>query len=99
MLNINDGIKEFRKNKNAVLLDVRTKKEYNYGNIKGSVNIPVQLLERVSRQIVDKDTPIYVYCHSGIRSARSVQALKDMGYNKVTDIGGIKDYKIGRAHV
>ena len=54
MLNINDGIKEFRKNKNAVLLDVRTKKEYNYGNIKGSVNIPVQLLERVSRQIVDK---------------------------------------------
>jgi len=92
MLNINDGIKEFRKNKNAVLLDVRTKKEYNYGNIKGSVNIPVQLLERVSRQIVDKDTPIYVYCHSGIRSARSVQALKDMGYNKVTDIGGIKDY-------
>ena len=92
MLNINDGIKEFRKNKNAVLLDVRTKKEYNYGNIKGSVNIPVQLLERVSRQIVDKDTPIYVYSHSGIRSARSVQALKDMGYNKVTDIGGIKDY-------
>ena len=92
MLNINDGIKEFRKNKNAVLLDVRTKKEYNYGNIKGSVNIPVQLLERVSMQIVDKDTPIYVYCHSGIRSARSVQALKDMGYNKVTDIGGIKDY-------
>ncbi len=92
MLNINDGIKEFRKNKNAVLLNVRTKKEYNYGNIKGSVNIPVQLLERVSRQIVDKDTPIYVYCHSGIRSARSVQALKDMGYNKVTDIGGIKDY-------
>ena len=91
-LNINDGIKEFRKNKNAVLLDVRTKEEFNYDNIKGSVNIPVQTLEQARKQIVDKNTPIYVYCHSGIRSARAVQALKDMGFNEVTNIGGIKDY-------
>ncbi len=90
-LNINDGIKEFIKNKNAVLLDVRTKEEYNYDNIKGSANIPVQTLEQARKQITDKNTPIYVYCHSGIRSARAVQALKDMGYKKVTDIGGLKD--------
>ena len=91
-LNINDGIKEYRRNKNAVLLDVRTKEEYSYGNIKGSANIPVQTLEQARKQIVDKNTPIYVYCHSGIRSAKAVQVLKDMVYNKVIDIGGIKDY-------
>ena len=73
-LNINDGIKEYRRNKNAVLLDVRTKEEYSYGNIKGSANIPVQTLEQARKQIVDKNTPIYVYCHSGIRSAKAVRS-------------------------
>lgn len=91
-LNINDGVKEYVKNKNSVLLDVRTKEEYNERHIAGSLNMPVQSLENVRLRIVNKATPIYVYCHSGVRSARAAQALCEMGYNNVTDIGGIKDY-------
>ncbi len=43
--NINDGVKSFRGNKNSVLLDVRTKEEYNAEHIDGSINIPIQSLE------------------------------------------------------
>lgn len=91
-LNINDGVRAFRENSNAVLLDVRTKDEYGEGHIDNSINIPLQSLEDIQLQIEDKNTPIYVYCHSGVRSAKSVVKLRQMGYNDVIDIGGIKDY-------
>ncbi len=92
-ININDGVKAFKEDKNAVLLDVRTQDEYNAKHIKGSINIPIQSLDKISINVENRSTPLYVYCHSGARSARAVKALKRMGYSKVTDIRGIKDYK------
>ena len=92
-ININDGVKAFKEDKNTVLLDVRTQDEYNAKHIKGSINIPIQSLDKISINVENRSTPLYVYCHSGARSARAVKALKRMGYSKVTDIGGIKDYK------
>ncbi len=38
---INEGVKQFREHKNAVLLDVRSKEEYAAGHIPGSINIPL----------------------------------------------------------
>ena len=35
---INAGVDEFRNTQGAVLLDVRTKEEYNDGHIEGSIN-------------------------------------------------------------
>ena len=39
-----------------------------------------------------KDTPLFVYCHSGARSSQAVRALTRMGYNNVKNIGGIAAY-------
>ena len=41
---INEGVKEFRADKSAVLLDVRSKEEYASGHIPGSINIPLARL-------------------------------------------------------
>ena len=41
---INEGVKQFRVNNNAVLLDVRSKEEYAAGHIPGSINIPLDRL-------------------------------------------------------
>lgn len=92
-LNFNDGIIAFKADKNAVLLDVRTKEEYNAGHIDGSINLPMQSLNKISAEVENLFTPLYVYCHSGVRSAKAVQVLRNKGYINVTDIGGIKDYK------
>jgi len=52
--NINDGVKKFKETNGAVLLDVRTREEYNQGRIPGSVNIPVSDIHRIDSEITVK---------------------------------------------
>ena len=92
-LNINDGVKKFRQTPNAILLDVRTEEEYSETHIEGSTNLPLQKIEMATSIITDKNKPLFVYCRSGVRSAKAVAILKKMGYTNVNDIGGILDYK------
>lgn len=89
---IDEGIKTFRKNANAVLLDVRTESEFASGYISGAINIPLQTIEDAAEVVFGKNTPLYVYCRSGVRSSQAVAALRQMGYENVTDIGGIMYY-------
>lgn len=89
---INEGVAEYRDTDNAVLLDVRTKEEYREGHIPGSINIPLDMLDGVDKKISGRETPIFVYCHSGGRSAHAKHYLNQMGYHQVTNIGGIMSY-------
>ena len=43
---INRGIADCRNTEGAVLLDVRTPQEYREGHIPGSINIPLQQLDK-----------------------------------------------------
>jgi len=74
----------------AVVLDVRTKEEYDQGCLKGAKLIPItdkDFLEKVKKEI-KPDQPLLVYCHSGGRSARAVKALQDAGYVNMKELGG-----------
>ena len=93
---INEGVVQYRKEDNAVLLDVRTGEEFSeghIGHIEGSLNLPIGEIDRAATLIPDKSVPIYVYCRSGNRSARAAAYLKGNGYASVYDIGGILSYK------
>ena len=90
---INDGVEQYRKEDNAVLLDVRTDEEFAEGHIEGSLNLPIGEIDRSATVIPDKSVPIYVYCRSGNRSARATAYLKGNGYASVHDIGGILSHK------
>ncbi|MGO5052945.1 rhodanese-like domain-containing protein [Lachnospiraceae bacterium LCP25S3_G4] len=76
----------------SVILDVRNPDEYHTGHIPQSVNIPLNQITTIQDHIVDKDTPLFVYCLSGSRSKRACKFLEKIGYTKVTDLGGISDY-------
>jgi len=89
---INQGVKEFESTAGAVLLDVRTPQEYREGYIPGSRNLPLQSIGRAESVIKDKQTPLFVYCYSGARSAQAVRALQRMGYANVKNLGGIAAY-------
>ncbi len=89
---INAGVKEFEGTEGAVLLDVRTADEYAEGHIPGSINIPLNTVPTVLERIPDKDTPLFVHCLSGGRSAKAVAFLKKQGYTQVKNIGGINQY-------
>ena len=73
-----------------VILDVRTKTEFDAGYIPNAMLIPdAELIEEVEMRIPDKDTNILIYCRSGNRSAKSAKLLVEMGYTNVFDFGGI----------
>ena len=90
---INAGIRHFKKTENAVLLDVRTEREYANGHIQGSRNIPLDSISRIDTIVSDKATPLFVHCLSGGRSAEATSYLRKSGYTNVHDIGGINSYR------
>ena len=80
---INEWVQEAAGVAGSVLLDVRTREEYRQGHIPGSVNVPLSELAAVDETISAKDTPLYVYCLIGGRSARAAAQLSGMGYASV----------------
>lgn len=71
----------------AQIIDVRTPMEYKGGHIKGSVNIPLDSLQRNLSKI-NKNKPVITCCASGMRSASAKNILKSNGYTEVYNGGG-----------
>lgn len=72
----------------AIILDVRSKGEYQGGHIKGSINISVDSLNQNLDKLKDKNKPIITCCASGMRSATAKSILKSNGYTHVYNGGG-----------
>lgn len=70
----------------AQIIDVRTPGEFQQGHIKGSVNIPLQVLPNQTNKI-KKDKPIILCCASGMRSASARGILLTKGFTQVYDGG------------
>jgi phage shock protein E len=75
-------------NNGAVILDVRSKGEFNGGHIKGAINISVDQLGNNLAKLKDKSKPIITCCASGMRSASAKSILKSNGYLNVHNGGG-----------
>lgn len=71
-------------NEEVILIDVRTKKEYDNIHIKGAINIPLdQIKNSVSISQLNKDTKIIVYCATGPRSKTAISILNELGYSNI----------------
>ena len=78
---------------NYIILDVRTKEEYDSGHLESAVLIPVDDLEARYGEIV-KNKPLIVYCKSGRRSAKATVILVGKDFSPVYDMtGGIDAWK------
>ncbi len=71
----------------AVIIDVRSRSEYDSGHIRGSINIPVDQLRSNFNKLKDKNKPIITCCASGMRSASAKAMLKASGYSEVYNGG------------
>lgn len=74
------------------IIDVRTPAEYAGGHIKGSVNIPLNVLAARIAQL-KKDEPIVTCCASGMRSSSAKRLLQVNGFTKVYNGGGWQSLK------
>jgi rhodanese-related sulfurtransferase len=75
-------------NQGAIIIDVRTKSEYQGGHVKKSTNIPLDSLASQLKQLKNKDQIIITCCASGMRSGRAASLLKSNGYSSVYNGGG-----------
>ncbi len=85
---------------NTLVVDVRDAPEVEKsGKVAGAVNVSRGMLEfRADSESpyydknFAKDKNVIVYCASGGRSALSGKVLKDLGYERVYNLGGFKDW-------
>ncbi|MGC2782067.1 MAG: rhodanese-like domain-containing protein [Bradyrhizobium sp.] len=85
---------------NTLVLDVRDAPEVEKsGKIAGAVHVSRGMLEfradpdsPYHDKNFAKDKSVILYCASGGRSALSGKTLKDLGYDKVFNVGAFKDW-------
>ncbi|MCC6599934.1 MAG: rhodanese-like domain-containing protein [Crocinitomicaceae bacterium] len=70
----------------AVVIDVRTAAEFAEGHFKGSINIPLQTIEKRAGRF-KKDQHIILCCRSGARSANAKSKMRRMGFQHLYNAG------------
>ncbi|RAV98117.1 rhodanese-like domain-containing protein [Pseudochryseolinea flava] len=90
-----DFQKKAAETKDVVILDVRTKEEVDQGVIPGAINVDFKsenFQEQISK--LDKNKTYLLYCKGGVRSSKSVDIMKSLGFKKLYDLeGGIDAWR------
>lgn len=79
-----------RRAKDTVVIDVRSPEEFAAGHIPGAVNVPVtgkgseEFEKKVSAAA--KDKTVLVHCRSGVRSAKAVERMRQMGVSGIIEM-------------
>jgi len=69
-------------NNNYVLIDVRSKEEYNNNHYNNFINIPLPNILNGIKPF-SRQTKIVLYCDQGRRSKVAYNILKSIGYNNL----------------
>lgn len=86
---LSDGLAEYRETPGAVLLDVREKEDFDTGHIPGSIHAELRTVQHID---LSSDTPVFIVCYRGTRSAMAAAMLREAGFHNVQDIGGMEWY-------
>ena len=77
--------------KGAVIIDVRTPKEFAQGHVHGAINIPIETIVKTVAD-VPKNKTVVVYCASGNRSGAAAKILREKGWT-VLNVETQSDYE------
>lgn len=84
-------VSELPRDGSVILLDTRTKMEYENGHIEDFINIPLDdLRNRIGE--LDKTKNVYVTCQVGLRGYVAARILKQNGFNVYNLSGGYRLY-------
>lgn len=70
----------------AQIVDVRTRAEFSVAHLPGSINIPLDELDRGAESL-SRDHPVLLCCASGSRSAMAARALRKRGFREAINVG------------
>ncbi len=91
-----DWVSQFQADKNAIILDVRTQDECSEGIIADAINIDIHSGQEFvnALEALDKNKNYYVYCRSGMRSAKACEIMNQLGFeNAYNLVGGIIEWE------
>ncbi|MDI9505739.1 MAG: rhodanese-like domain-containing protein [Bacillota bacterium] len=92
-ISMQEAVEMMEKETGYVILDVRTRQEYDSGHIPGAILIPNETIGTDELpELPDKDQLILVYCRSGNRSRQASDKLVKLGYTNVVEFGGINSW-------
>lgn len=84
---------EMMASQEVVVVDVRTREEYDGGHIENAVLVPNESIgSEMPEALPDKEATLLIYCRSGRRSKDAAQKLLALGYQSVYDFGGVIDW-------
>ena len=104
-VSIEDLCAQLKATPDAVLLDVRSKGEYedtstftnlNIGRLKKTIHLDINQMDTRWRELLPfKDRPMYVMCSHSQRSRRVSKMLADSGFNNIINVnGGLTTYNL-----
>ena len=77
----------------VVVVDVRTREEYDGGHIENAVLVPNESIgSEMPEALPDKESTLLIYCRSGRRSKEASEKLLKLGYKSIYEFGGIIDW-------
>ena len=76
------------------LIDVRSPAEFNQGSLQHAVNMPIESMPTYAEEL-DRSRPVLIYCLSGIRARMVKRFLESLGFEKVHNLGGIRQLAHG----
>lgn len=76
-------------NRGAPILDIRGIEAFRKGHVPEAKNVPMDALaKKVESLAPDKDSPVVIYCDSGVTSQRAANELTKLGYQHVVSMKG-----------
>ena len=82
---------KFYDSEKALVIDLRSPKEFARMHSDGAVNIPSDELENTER--LEKDKLLVLYCDRGSASLIAARELQARGYRVNSVVGGIRAYR------
>ena len=72
-----------------LLLDVRSRREFQSGHIAGALNVDIRELPQRLRQLEPyRHNQVIIYCETGSRARHAVHSLKDAGFTNIALLDG-----------
>ena len=88
-----EAMQMMKTEQNYLIVDVRTKEEYNKKHIPGAVLVPIaDIRDGKLDSLPDKNQKLFVYCWTGRRAEDASELLSSRGYQNVYEIGGLVDW-------
>lgn len=92
IISAEDANKRFKSETHIHLLDVRGPEEWEYARVEGSQLVDQELVNEMLSSW-DKNTPIILLCHHGVRSLDAARFFTSQGFQDVSSVeGGIDSW-------